>query len=162
MRQTNSNRIYLILSIIGLLALVLIPSTFMDQLPDRIPTHFGADGVADGFGSKSSLWTLPVLGGVLFLIISGLTYLIPMLPYDKQKTSPQQYRTHMRLMTHMMGMLNVTMIWLFVYITYRTVQVALDDVQGLGASFMFFSITLLFIPLLYFCRKLFLTEREGA
>ena len=43
------------LSVSLLLAVTLFVCIRYKSLPDQIPTHFGADGAADGFGSRSSI-----------------------------------------------------------------------------------------------------------
>ena len=45
------------------------------RLPEQVPTHFGLDGQADGYGSRWTLWLLAGLGvlfAVLFQIIPRL------------------------------------------------------------------------------------------
>jgi uncharacterized membrane protein len=41
-----------------------------DPLPQRIPTHFGANGQPNAWGPPGSLWLLPIVGAGLYLIIS--------------------------------------------------------------------------------------------
>jgi uncharacterized membrane protein len=41
-----------------------------NPLPQRIPTHFGANGQPNAWGPPGSLWLLPVVGAGLFLIVS--------------------------------------------------------------------------------------------
>jgi uncharacterized membrane protein len=41
-----------------------------NSLPSRIPTHFNAQGQADGWGSPASLWLLPAVAVALYLVIS--------------------------------------------------------------------------------------------
>ena len=44
------------------------------SLPDRIPTHFDAAGVADGFGHKSTLVMLVFLGWMLFGVLTVVAF----------------------------------------------------------------------------------------
>ena len=45
-------------------------------LPDKIATHFNADGVADGFSSKTfAVFTLPlIMLGLHIIAIAGISY----------------------------------------------------------------------------------------
>ena len=45
-------------------------------LPDNIPTHFGADGVIDGYGGKSMIWGMLAIMWVLVIVMS-VTDLFP-------------------------------------------------------------------------------------
>lgn len=68
-------------------AIMLIATPFIftafqySGLPDTIPVHFGADGKADGFGPKSSIWLhtsiLSVIGLGVYLLIANLHKIDP-------------------------------------------------------------------------------------
>jgi uncharacterized membrane protein len=40
------------------------------QLPQQIPTHFAADGNADAWGSRSSLFALPIVALALYVLMT--------------------------------------------------------------------------------------------
>lgn len=48
---------------IFLLIFIIIPFIYLginyDTLPERVPTHFGLDGTANGWSDKSTLWVMP-------------------------------------------------------------------------------------------------------
>jgi uncharacterized membrane protein len=43
-----------------------------NDLPEKVPTHFKATGRVDGWSGKGSLWMLPIIGLLLFMILSSL------------------------------------------------------------------------------------------
>ncbi|WP_313030590.1 DUF1648 domain-containing protein [Soonwooa sp.] len=53
-----------------LFGLLLFSALTYRSLPARIPTHFGFNGEADGFGNKLFYWLMPILGLIFFLIFS--------------------------------------------------------------------------------------------
>ena len=55
-----------------LLLLLGLPVIYWWQLPEVIPIHYGANGLPDGFGPKSSLWALAFIGGLLFGVLQGI------------------------------------------------------------------------------------------
>jgi uncharacterized membrane protein len=61
------------LSWLILLALLLLPLAYAWHLypyqPDRIPTHFGANGQPDQFGSRENIFIGPVILGVVSVIV---------------------------------------------------------------------------------------------
>lgn len=50
------------------------------DLPARIPTHFNADGVADGFGPRSNWWFLPGMSLASSVLLIGVVVMIPRRP----------------------------------------------------------------------------------
>ena len=71
----NRKIIYLIMNIIGFLAL-LGSTVFLlvswSHIPDQIPTHYNFAGVADGYGGKGSLIFMMVLAWFMFVLITVL------------------------------------------------------------------------------------------
>lgn len=71
----NRKVIYLIMNIIGVLALLgstLFVIIMWSQIPDQIPTHYNFAGVADGYGGKGSLIFMMVLAWFMFILITVL------------------------------------------------------------------------------------------
>ncbi|MDP9110276.1 MAG: DUF1648 domain-containing protein [Candidatus Eremiobacteraeota bacterium] len=56
------------IAIAGFVALVAVAAHGYGTLPDRIATHWGADGTV-GYGSKATLWILPALAAFALAII---------------------------------------------------------------------------------------------
>ena len=70
-------------------------------LPDIIPTHFNFKGVADGYGSRSSLFVLPVIASCIYVLITGLNKYPHMFNYMvtiTEKNAETQYRLATRLL----------------------------------------------------------------
>lgn len=66
----------LLLAVPAILAAILYPG-----LPETIPIHFNAEGQADGFGPKSSIWIhisiLSVVGLGVYLLVSNIHKIDP-------------------------------------------------------------------------------------
>lgn len=56
-------------SVIGLFGILIF---YFPDLPDKIPAHFNDFGEVDRFGSKASIWVLPILSVLLYLGLTGL------------------------------------------------------------------------------------------
>lgn len=56
-----------------------------NALPATVPTHFGIDGKADGFSSKSSLWATTSILAVISLLLFLLMRFLPLI--DPKKTA---------------------------------------------------------------------------
>ena len=69
----NRKAVYLIMNIIGVLALLgstLFVIIMWSQIPDQIPTHYNFVGEADGYGGKGSLIFMMVLAWFMFILIT--------------------------------------------------------------------------------------------
>ncbi len=70
---------------IAALAIILMPVIYLAYVfkdaPATVPIHFGLDGKADGFGDKSSLWTLVIIMAVtsigVYLLLNNLPKIDP-------------------------------------------------------------------------------------
>ncbi len=120
-----------ILSAIGLLSLVLVVALAVPGLPERVPTHFGASGVADGWGPKSTVWILPAVGTFLYVMLTVFlrypqiyNYPVPITPENAER----QYQAARTLLSAT----KAEILGLFVYLGWGTVAVASGRAQGLG------------------------------
>ena len=65
------SRVSTIISAIMLLTYIIVLISIWSRIPDTVPTHFNAAGVADGSGkSKRNLVFEPVLAAFLLLFLS--------------------------------------------------------------------------------------------
>lgn len=122
------------LSGLGLLAFGLTMLQFWFSLPEKIPTHFGATGEPDGWGSKSMLVVLFILIVVLYI---GLT-ILRRYPHKYNYLWPitaQNAAAHYRLARQLVGFLKCTIVWMFAYIAWQTIQTALGHATGLSLVF---------------------------
>lgn len=122
------------------------------SLPDTIPTHFNAAGAADSFGSKVSIFGLPVIATLLFI---GLTVL-NRYPYIFNYPSPVTQGNALRLYTlatRMLRYLKLVLVLVFGGIEFMTIQHATGKAAGLGVWFLPLTLVLIFLPLIYFVIK---------
>ena len=90
-------------------------------MPDKIPTHFGADGVIDGYGGKSMIWGLLAIMWVLIIVMS-VTELFPRhwnIPFNVTKEN------HSRMMTltwHFISTTKLLVACLFAYLVVMCVR----------------------------------------
>jgi len=73
-------RILLVSTILVVVALLAFSATVYADLPIRIPTHFDAAGIPDGFGARSSWWVLPAISVASAALLIGLALLLPRRP----------------------------------------------------------------------------------
>lgn len=123
-----------ILGLVGLVFLIVLPIYYYSDLPETIPGHFGANGEPDKFREKDKIWTLPVIGTVLY---AGLYWLnqYPHLFNYPQKVTAENAEQLYKITTRMIRTMNTVIVVVFAYIIYSTIQVAFGNQSGLGTWF---------------------------
>ncbi|MBL7137312.1 MAG: DUF1648 domain-containing protein [Bacteroidales bacterium] len=138
-----------ILAIVSLLGFIGFTLYFISRLPDSVPTHFDASGKPDDFGSKASLWMLPVVALVLYAILSLVSRIPEKFNYPvkiTQANARRQYTLGVRLIR----CLKLAMILMFFFISYKTVMVAQANSGGLGIWFFPVLIGIILIPIIIY------------
>ena len=125
----KNKKYWLITSAITLLPIIL-GLLLWDQLPDKLPTHFGVDGAADGWSGKGfAVFGIPAMWLIFHLITWGVTRL------------DQQNRGHNEKVLNLVGLTFPTMSIAFSVLLYtRALEIELDM-----SSILFPMLGLLFI-----------------
>lgn len=142
--------VFLILAWLILVATIVFAVAEYPKLPNLIPTHFGFDGIADDWHTKSFGWLFvgPIVQLVLSLGLSVVyrypyyanipgTIFIKLLPKDARETVIWMVR-HLTVLT--MFFANT----IFAYITIGIIAGAYGDTSGLN-PWIIFGITGLFL-----------------
>ena len=143
-----------IAAIIFLLLLIGFPVYFYGELPNKIPVHFNAAGTADGYGSKASLWMLPLTGLFIYVIMTVLApfpYIFNYVVKITQENATVQYTLAVRLLR----ILKTVILIMFTIISYQTIQTATGKSGGLGRVFLpVFLIATFGVVIIYFVQSL--------
>ena len=130
------------IAIIGVFTSLFILLNNYFDLPDRIPTHYCADGAPNAYGGK---WTLSILP-VANLFMYSLLTLIRKIPHYynypwpiTEENAPRMYQAG--LVT--IACVKMEIIWLFTYLEWTTVRVAMGEAQGVGSWFLPVTLTVL-------------------
>ena len=84
-------------------------------LPDRIPTHFGADGVIDGYSDKNMIWGLLAVMWVPIIVMS-VTELFPRFWNVPFKVTKENHSRMMTLAWHLISTTKLLVASLFAYL----------------------------------------------
>lgn len=90
MNQPQPNALLTASSYILLILLWALSLFVYFQVPDVIPVHFNASGVADGHGTRLFLFIFPTLSTALFFFFGYLASQPQMLNYPVRKTPENQ------------------------------------------------------------------------
>lgn len=116
-------------------ALLALPFFYMRELPERIPIHFNGAGTPDGYGPRSSIFLLPGIGMVVYLLLTILSG-FPNLYNYPVKITPENAVIQFTLASRFIRILKVLVLVLFFYICYQTINTALGLTSGLGKAFL--------------------------
>lgn len=144
-----TDKILEVAGIAATLSLIILPFTWYRELPFEIPTHYGFNGIPDGFGNKGSIWGLPIIGVLLYIGLSLLNYFVIVKNKVKSggiKGDSIARGNILRLMQIIKLILSVS----FAYIVWRTIRVGLGESEGLGAWFLpTFIVLMTFLPIVF-------------
>ena len=133
----NLKRTRLVCLVDGLCAVLLVGCTIWvacryGSLPDRIPVHYGADGVIDGYGSKSTIWMLIAIMWTVF----GLMSAVELSPKHWNTVVKITKENHVRVLSltwHFMSTTKLALLCMFAYIV-------IICVSGMNLSALFLPI----------------------
>ena len=122
------------------------------SLPDRMPVHYGANGVVDGYGAKSMIWVLVAMAWIEVCIVSAVEQFPRLWNVPFNVTKENQCRV-LTLTWHLISTTKLIVLGLVVYPTIMAV-LGVD----LSAYFMPVCIGVLVANSLYWVVRLFLNR----
>lgn len=119
------------------------------SLPDRIPIHYGIDGVIDGYGAKSMIWLL--LGFMWFpACLLSVVERFPRYWNFPFKVTKENHVRLMALTWHFLGTNKLLVVCLSAYLVAKNIQGG-----NLSAYFMPIFMTAIIVNFLYWLVLLF-------
>ncbi len=113
-KPTKVDKIIDIISLSVVVAIWAVVSFYYAKLPEIIPIHFNANGIADGYGSKNHILLLPIIATVFFV---GL-YLLNRVPHIHNYTikitpenAPEEYTKSTKLIRYVNLILVMLLFW---------------------------------------------------
>jgi uncharacterized membrane protein len=124
-----------IVALAFLIILIALPIVSFDKLPEIIPTHFNGAGEPDGYGSRSTLWILPLTSVFMYTLMTVLEAFPQIYNYPVEITeenAPAQYR----IATRLIRILKTVIMVIFSFISFQTIRTATGGAAGLGKVFL--------------------------
>lgn len=125
-----------------------------NSLPDIIPVHFNGAGAPDSFDTKQNILALPVILTLMFLGMSVLNLFPHIFNYPAKVTKENALKQYINA-TRLIRYLKLSIVILFGFIVYATIQTAKGQADGLGYWFLPTTLLLTFGPLAWFIVKSF-------
>jgi uncharacterized membrane protein len=124
-----------LIALAGLVFAGAVVADFYSRLPERIATHFNGEGMANGFGAKSTLWVLVGIAALLYGILSAIS-LLPRVVNLKRPLAPEREKVVMAESMAMVGWIKAVVCWMFAYLCLAMVRNGMGLQVGLGAWFL--------------------------
>ena len=124
-----------LIALAGLVVAIWVVGDFYSQLPERIATHFNAEGMANGFGERSTLWILVGIACLLYATLSVIDFL-PRVVNLRKPLDPAREKIVWDETTAMVGWVKVEVCWMFAYLCLAMVRNAMGMQVGLGRWFL--------------------------
>ena len=108
-----------------LIGVWILSITSYSKLPSIIPTHYGLNGQADGFGHKSTIFLLPGITTAIVILLSALCKFPHKFNYLTKidaSNAMQQYSAALRLMRFLQFFITN----IFGYLTYKEISGAIN------------------------------------
>ena len=144
-----------ILGWISVLVIWILVITNYITLPDTIPIHYNSLGVADRFGGKENILTLPIVATILFIGLTMLNQFPHLFNYPTEITDDNALRQY-TYATRLLRYLKFIILVIFGAITWQTIS----NVHKIGIWFLPTTVALMLIPLIYFLIKSLNSKRQ--
>jgi len=154
-----ADKVVEVLSWMVLAALWFLTIYNYQELPETIAVHFNVAGNPDRFDDKSTLFELPVIASVLFIVLTILCRFPQAFNYPVAITianAAQQYRNGIRVIRG----LKLSLAVVFLIINYNVHGIAMGQAESLGSWFLASILVIIFIPTLFVLPGLF-KKRNG-
>lgn len=146
----------------GMLALVLLPVLYYNDLPAQIPIHFNIHGKPDGFGSREFIWLLPVIGAALYAGMSFLERRPHKLNFQG-KITEENAEDQYRLASRMIRIFKTIGVCNFAFINFIIINISLGKAEGLGPFFLPVFLIITLVPIIwYFWSSSQKPEKDGS
>jgi uncharacterized membrane protein len=132
-----------------LLILFTLPLLYLKTLPDTIPVHFNASGQPDGYGSRSTLFLLPAIGAVMYLLMT-IVEAYPHIYNFPVRITPENAPVQYRIATRLIRILKTVILVTFSFISFQTIKIVTGGAAGLGKAFFPVFLLLTFAPIIIY------------
>lgn len=123
------------------------------NMPDIIPAHFDANGEVNARGNKSTIWIIPILASVTFLMLTLLNKYPHLFNYTVQITEENAVYQY-TMATRLLRVVNVMVIVVFLIISGLIYAIAKGVMENTG-TFVIIVVTLLpIMPVVWYFIKL--------
>ncbi|XZF13513.1 DUF1648 domain-containing protein [Chitinophagaceae bacterium MMS25-I14] len=120
-------------------------------LPETIPTHFDLQGKINGYGNKLTVFILPFIAVLLYVLLTWMVRFPQYFNYLKPVT-PENAKQQYTAATAMIRWLKAIILLVFVIITADIVLTA-SGRKGIGVIFFLLPLAILIVPYIFIVKS---------
>ena len=144
MKKLSKIEIFLeLMSLVGMVLIFIVAIRTWINGPDIIPIHFNSAGAVDGYGSKGSVFIMPIILIVLYLMLTVLTKYPEVYNYAVKITESNREKQY-KMATMLMRILKLELIVMFTYIEITTWMIIKNGYGKLPGVFTILTMIILF------------------
>ena len=144
-----------VLSALAMAASWAIIGWYWESLPETVPTHFGAGGVPDAYGSRGNITVPAFLSLAMYVLFTGVTLIPPRFHNSPVEVSEENAAILVELTRTMVAWMKLALTTGLAWGTWSTVQTALGRQHGLGWFFLPLLVIAVFTPLVVYVRRMY-------
>lgn len=136
------------LSIAVLVFLFVFLASNWSSLPARIPSHFDASGLIDGWGSKNSLLLFPFISLLMYALLTVVSF------FPKTWNVPVKLTDENRGRVYTVTRSLLCVLKLMLLLNFTFIEISMVKLQPLGGWFIFFTMAGVFGTLIGYIVKI--------
>jgi len=130
-------------SLIGIIINIGVIIMFWPKLPLTVPSHFGLSGKPDSWNGKWFVLISPIISLALYLFITVISRYPHIFNYPWNITE-ENAGVQYKLARTAIICLKTELVWIFTYIDWTIIQVAMNRARGLGNEFLLLVVLVVF------------------
>lgn len=153
--RSTFEKIVQALCLFMLICYIVMTAASYASLPEIIPKHFNFSGVPDGYGSKATIFLMPIVTVGLYALITVLERYPRIFNYGTVEITEQNAKRLYRMGREFLALLKTELVGTFFYLDFATIKTAKGEWHGLGQWAdpvilgVLFGTLIVFIALLY-------------
>jgi len=145
-----------IISLVIILAMFLYPLIVWKDIPDSIPMHYNVRGEIDRYANKNSIFFLPVVGLVLYVLLTVVTFFPSIWNMPVTITHENKERVY-RCIKNLLLFLKAEIMVTFLFIEYNDV-----NVEPLPGAFLGIELLSIFATLIFFINRTVKVSKQSS
>ena len=143
-----------LIALAGLVFAAAVVADFYSRLPERIATHFNAEGMANGLGARSTLWVLVGIAVLLYAALSVINF-VPRVVNVRGPLAPEREKLVLSESMAMVGWIKAEMCWMLAYTCLAMVRNGMGLQVGIGAWFLPATLVVVFGTCAFYLVRIF-------
>lgn len=152
-KSTMSEKITELLILLIVIGMIVYTLLTFSKLPKTVPTHIGATGQVDGYGNKTTLLSMPIIGLVIYIGLSVLQRFPNIFNYPIEVTENNAEALY-SLGIKMIRSLKLFVVLIFATESFTFTRLASGKQFSAGIAIITFLIVLMTIMLIYYIVKM--------